>query len=933
MKRLLFALFLWTLSGLAPAAPSQEAIRYYEEALSYFNQEQYQSAEIQLKNALQINPDYLPARLLLGEALLRQGDGASAEKEIRIAQSTGGAPSLTLLSLAKALDQQHKFAALLEEIQVERLPQEQQGEILFLLGRAHLELGQLEEAKKIFEQTLRTPGGSKVLSTVGLAMLELKQKRPQAADSLADRALTYDPKNAEAWHAKGAIAYVRGDLEQAVNHYTRSLELEPNHYTSRISRVSAYIELHRYKEAIKELEALSIASQWDPQIGYFLAVAKRESGDLQGAKDALLDAVNLVNSARYDELREVPHLLLMGGLIYYSNGELEKARKFFSEYINYDSSHLVAHKLLGSTLLALKQPLKAIPVLQRAIDLAPRVPGLHRQLAEAYFQAGQHGKAISSLETADRLAPEQPDTLLRLGLYRLAAKERKKAVQDLEAAYRIDPKSDRIAQSLAAVQLSMRNAKRAEEVLSALVQRRPEDATVANMLGATYLQLQKPEQARQWYTKALAIQPDFRPAIINLAQLDVRENRIASARQALSGLLSKEPENPRLLYELANLEKRAGSMGAAIRLMDKAYEFNREEVFVALRLIDLLLETDNPQRALEIASDLRRREPENSAAHQAIGKVQVALGNQLAARAAFRNAVKFAGFDAQALYQIAQLQLSGDIEDEARWSLQKAVKGDPEYLPALLTLAELEIRFDKLDSAAKLIERLAAIDGDHPTVNSLRGDLAVKKKKYSSAVRHYDKALQSSDDPILALRRYRALIAAGDADTALQDLAAWVDRHPQGIVAKMALAETYHAKGKGEQARVHYEQLLQQGVESAALFNNLANLYVKMKNGDSQALKFAEKAYELAPADPNIIDTLGWVLVRNGQNEKGLGYLRDASTRSPEQAEIRYHLAVALENLGRHRYALDELREALRLSQSFPGSDDARRRLENLEKR
>jgi putative PEP-CTERM system TPR-repeat lipoprotein len=931
MKRLLYALFLWTLSGLALAAPSQEADRYYEEALRYFNQEQYESAAIQLKNALQLNSDYLPARLLLGEALLRQGDGASAEKEIRIAQRTGGAPSLTLLPLAKALNQQHKFAALIEEIQVEGLPQEQQAEILFLRGRAHLELGQLEEAKKIFERTLRTPAGSKVLPTVGLAMLELKHKRPQAADSLADQALTYDPKNAEAWHAKGAIAYVRGDLEQAVSHYTRSLELEPNHYTSRVSRVSAYIELQRYKEAIQELEALSIASKWDPQIGYFLAVAKRESGDLQGAKEALTYAANLVNTARYDELREVPHLLLMGGLINYSNGELEKARKFFSDYIATDSDHLVAQKMLGSTLLALKQPLKAIPVLQRAIKLAPKVPALHRQLAEAYFQAGQHGKAIASLETADRLAPEQPDTLLRLGLYRLAARERKKAVQDLEAAFRADPKSDRIAQSLAAVQLSMGNAKRAEELLRALAQRRPEDATVANMLGATYLELQKPERAREWYTKALAVQPDFRPAIINLAQLDLRENRIASARQALSGLLSKEPENPRLLYELANLEKRAGSTDTAIRLLDKAHEFNRENLFVAQALIDLLLETNNPQRALEIASDLRRREPENLLAHQAVGKVQVALGNQLAARAAFKNAAKLAGFDAQALYQIAQLQLRGGITDEARWSLQKAVKGDPEFLPALLTLADLEIRLSKLDSAAKLIEQLAALDGDLPATHSLRGDLAFKKKKYSSAVRHYHKALQSSDDPTLALRRYRARISAGDADTALQELAAWVERHPQGIVAKMALAETYHAKGKGEQARIHYEQLLQQGVKSAALFNNLANLYIE--TGDPRALEFAEKAYELAPADPNIIDTLGWILVRNGQNEKGLGYLRDASARSPEQAEIRYHLAVALENLGRHGYALDELREALRLSQSFPGSDDARKRLANLEKR
>lgn len=925
MKRTLYALCFWILSGLALAVPSQEAARYYEEALGYFNKQQYESAVIQLKNALQINSDYLPARLLLGEALLRQGDGAGAEKEIRIARSSGGAPSLTMLPLAKALSQQHKYAALIEEVQVDRLPQEQQEEVLFLRGRAYLELGELKEAKSNFQRALKIPGASKVLPTVGLAMLELKQKRPKAADSLVDRALGYDPKNPEAWHAKGAVAYAGGDLKGAVEHYTRSLELEPNHYTSRISRVSAYLELQRYEEAINELNALSVASEWDPQIGYFFAVAKRGTGDLQGAKDALIHAAHLVNSATYDKLREVPHLLLMGGLINYSNGELEKARRFFSDYLTHDSDNLLANKMLGATLLALKEPLKAIPVLQRAAKSAPKVPDLHRQLAEAYFQAGQLGKAVASLETADRLAPEQPDILLKLGLYRLAAKERKKALRDLEAAYRADPDSDQIAQTLSAVQLSEGNAERAEQLLRKLVQRQPDNATVANMLGATYLQLEKPDAARQWYAKALAIQPDFRPAIINLAQLDLRENRIESARQALQGLLSKEPENPRLLYELANLEKRTGSTQDAVRLLENAYEFDRDATYVALRLIDLLIEVGNTNRALEIASDLRRKEPENLLVHQTIGKVQTALGNPLAARAAFKNAVKLAGFDSKALYQIAQLQLRAGITDEARWSLQKAVKGDPEFLPALLTLVELEIRLDKLDSAAELIEQLAARAKDHPAVNPFRGDLAFGKKEFSSAVGYYHKALETSDDPTLALRRFRARNAAGDSDTALQELAAWVNRHPQGIVAKMALAETYHAKGKLKQAQVHYEQLLQQGVETASLFNNLANLYGEV--GDSRALEFAEKAYELAPTDPNVIDTLGWSLVRNGQTEKGLGYLRDATARSPDQAEIHYHLAVALEKLGRRGYAKAELEMALKLSDNFPGSEDARRRL------
>jgi putative PEP-CTERM system TPR-repeat lipoprotein len=929
MKRLLLALFLWTVSGLVFAAPSQDAVQYYEEGLSYFNQAQYESAVIQLKNALQINSDYLPARLLLGETLLRQGDGAGAEKEIRIAQGKGGAPSLTLLPLAKALDQQRKFAVLVEEVTPEQLSQKDQQEVLFLRGKAFLELGKYREAKRSFDRALDVAGGSEVLPTVGLARLALKKQQPQQAEQIVEQALKLDPEHPEVWHTKGVIAYMRGDLEQAASHFTRCLELNREHYAAKVSRASLYIELERYKEAIKEFSELSVASEWDPQISYYLAVAKRKAGDLPGAKDALQKATDIVNSLSYDDLRESRQLLLISGLIYYSNDELEKARQYLSDYISKDRDNLIAHKLLGSTLIAMQEPAKAIPVLKRATELAPKEAILHRQLAEAYFRVGQQGKAMRSYKTADRLAPGVPETLFGLGVTHLAAKNRKEAIEKLEAAYQVDPESTQTVLMLSSVHLGDGNVQRATEILQRLVEKQPENPTAANMLATAYLQGGDLGLAREWYGKTLDIKSDFRPAKINLAQLDAREEKYDSARETLYGLLNKEPENPRLLYQLAMVEKQSGALHAAIRLLENAYEFDRDAKYVAFQLIDYSLEAGNLDRAFEVASDLRRQDSENPRVYLAMGRVELAKDAADAAQASFQKAVKLAGFDAQILYEIAQWQLRGGIPKEARWSLQKAIKGDSGFLPAMLTLVELEIRTDNLESAEKLIEKLAKRDDNHPAVNRLRGDLAMRNKKYGQAITYYNAALEQEDNPDLALRRFQARTAAGSADKALAELEAWVQQHPQSLVARQALAETYHAQGRRQEAKVHYEKLLQQGLDHPALLNNLANLYAEM--GESHALEFAEKAYKLSPADANIIDTLGWLLVKDGQFQKGLGYLRDASTRNPNQAEIRYHLGVALQGLGRLNAAARELQAALRLSSEFPGSDDARDRLADLE--
>lgn len=68
---------------------------------------------------------------------------------------------------------------------------------------------------------------------------------------------------------------------------------------------------------------------------------------------------------------------------------------------------------------------------------------------------------------------------------------------------------------------------------------------------------------------------------------------------------------------------------------------------------------------------------------------------------------------------------------------------------------------------------------------------------------------------------------------------------------------------------------------------------------DPRAQETAEKAVQLSPNHPAYADTLGWILVGKGRTEAGLRYLREARLRSPEDAEIRFHLAYALNKIDR----------------------------------
>ncbi len=78
-----------------------------------------------------------------------------------------------------------------------------------------------------------------------------------------------------------------------------------------------------------------------------------------------------------------------------------------------------------------------------------------------------------------------------------------------------------------------------------------------------------------------------------------------------------------------------------------------------------------------------------------------------------------------------------------------------------------------------------------------------------------------------------------------------------------------------------------------------------------EALELIETAHKLAPEDPFILDSLGWVLHRHGRNEEALGYLQRSFELRPD-GEIAAHLGEVLWLLGRQAEARKLWTDALR---------------------
>ena len=241
---------------------------------------------------------------------------------------------------------------------------------------------------------------------------------------------------------------------------------------------------------------------------------------------------------------------------------------------------------------------------------------------------------------------------------------------------------------------------------------------------------------------------------------------------------------------------------------------------------------------------------------------------------------------------------------------------------------KLDARAGNIDAALRLAARVREQRPKSAAGDILAGDVYAEAGRNAEALKAYRAGWKKQPSSGLAVRLFSARSKAGDPAGALLALERWLAEHDGDAAARRVMASAYARTGRTQLAILEYEKLIAAESRDAGLANNLAALYFEAK--DERALALARKAHELAPHNPAVADTLGWILINSGDVEGGLVYLREAYSRASNQPEVHYHLAVALNGLGRTREARSHLQSALGLQKDFEGAADARRLLESI---
>jgi putative PEP-CTERM system TPR-repeat lipoprotein len=618
---------------------------------------------------------------------------------------------------------------------------------------------------------------------------------------------------------------------------------------------------------------------------------------------------------------------MLGGSIEYMLGNLQMAETYLNKVAKVAPNNLNALRLLAATQLRLGRIGDAERTLAPALRSTKPDAGVLVVAGEIALAKKDFPQASSLFEQAAKLNPDSAAIRTELGLSRLAQGDNR-AIDDLKMASGMEGSSNRADTFIILKQLESKQYDAALASIAALEKKQPANPLTWNYRAAAYLGKQDIQRARDSFSQALKLDPAFFPAAANLAQLDLKANQPAAARQRFEGILKADPKHLNAMLAMADLSLRNKDEKAHVSWLEKAATTHPQAMQPRIALARYQFAKGDKNKALATAREAVNTQPDAPVALELLGTTQLAVGDTTNALGSYRKLADRLPNQPAPLVKLATAQVAAKDLAGARNTLQDALRLQADFVDAQLILGGIEIQSARFDEAHKLAKQVQQQKPDNPAGFILEGDTAFARKDYPAALVAFERAQKLSPSGALLVRQMQAFSAAQRPEEGEKRLVSWLSSHPQDASIRAVLAESLIKREQYKAAAENYLILNKNNPNNLLVLNNLA--WSLFESKDSRALGFAEQALKLNPDNPAVIDTLGWILVQRGQMERGIKLLQQALAKTPDVADIQFHLASAFAKSGDHARALSEIERLLASGVAFPQEQEARSLLKQL---
>lgn len=733
------------------------------------------------------------------------------------------------------------------------------------------------------------PNAFATISDFDNAKISLKEQEFSTATIHLKNHLQKQPDDAKARFLLGDIYLYAGELEASIKELSRAHTLDPNNqeylfkYAESLLRASKYQTLidlfNQSQDDAKKLAYLGYAhlglnkTEFAKELFNRSNKIKNNAMALNGLATLSLNTQQLpvsnelLNRALKIEPDNIRSLTLKAKFLIL-NHQPNDALNVFNQLIQKNSSDIAAFIGRGTVNSLLGNQDNAINDLNKALSKAPKHPEANLLLSQIFFQKSDFNSSRIHAQKVLDIIPGDPAALLIIG------------------------KS----------QLRLNNLFQADKHLAKYLASNPNDVNTINMLARYHFNNQNPK-------KAISIIEKTEPSLRNqstklLLTLSDSYFVLGNRPKGISTLQKAKalaPNNPDVKKSLVAALLRAGQAQSVISELESIIQAGSAQPLDQYLLITAYINQNNLNLAKQRLQQFMRGSPNDLAL-----KNLDALISQLEG-------------DYETAHQKYDQVLRLDKNNSA------AQKGFSRYY---VTKTQSFLRKQDYNGALSFVKKIPNTKNNQNIITILQADIFRAQNKFSEALPLYRKAFDDSQNPVVLntlIDTMRKLYKTKEAVKLMESVS---KKDPQNIELLMMLAQLYQSTSQTQKLQNTYQDILILRPYNTAILNNLA--WLVYKKDLNKALSMTEKAYNHAPNSAAIKDSYGYFLVLKGNHEVGLNILKEAEQLDPTDKNIQFHIAFALNKLGKKSSAKKILNDITKGNSNFAELENARLLLKNI---
>jgi len=869
------------LIGIVGCGDKNTSAEYIVSAQKLTENNQTKAAILQLKNALRLEPNNARIRALLGAAYLKTGDALSSESEFEKALNKGLDPKKIIHELSRTyllLNEEDNLKALLG---VNNLDEEQQIIVNIYIGMMYIQNNELAKAESYIIQASEL-SEENLYSKLGMLWLKSNSSSDNALVAV-EELLKVNDTLSEGILLKAHLLRSKGDVLEAASTYNDYLILHPLANHVKIFKASALVEGEKFSEAEVEVDSLLNSYPNHPILNELKAVIRFYDNDFVAGESFARKSMQI------DPERSLATLI--GGISSFKLNNTEQAYRYLITLDGKLESGHIGKKLLAITRLKLGYLTDIASDYSVNSDITAFDIKMLTATSKAIAQKGDVKNARELLRNIDSSKVNNIDELTQLGLLKLSFTDID-GLKDLQKAVSLNSENIESKIILAVSLISKNKLDEAEKLLTTWINDNPAEPNLKVALAEVDIRRQSFDLAETKLKTIVREYPKNVSSRFRLSQLSQKNNNNVEALALLKQILNINNKHGGALSGLVNLSEDK-ALGIQDYLLARWSADKSIELSTALSQSYVVI--NEHDKAIEI---LEKVDNKSSSRHFIlIGDIYLDAQNIVEAEKAYSMALSKNAVDIQAITKYA---LSLEIQKKYQKALEVIQKGLVE-VKSNNVLELLEVNYLLFTNQSQLAENkfnnYNVKDSNQPIIYTrLGGQIALGQRKFEVAVIYLTELVKLENKKKNVLMLAMAHAGDGNISGAIATLTAFLETE-DNIDVRANLAQIYMSTNLSL-AKEQYLLLVKKVPNNFLIHNNLA--YAAVNTNDiAMAIQHADTALELAPENPQVIDTLGFISFIQQDYVKALTYYKQANALAPNDKGIIQHMADCLVKMNR----------------------------------